>query len=587
MKSKIYLWLLSALFLVSCKKILEPVVDGTYPDEVTWSLPDKAEGVLINAYSNIPNTFDNYAGNNFLDAASDNAVSNNYNSAIYRVGSAGSLSALDNPIGNWGTAYYQIRNVNLFLENGLTSNVIYDLTSRSNDSLFKKRLKGEAYFLRAWWSFQLLQQFGGKANNGEALGYPILIRTLTDAEARNLDIERNTYEECAVQIMRDCDTAFSLLPFEYRGSDNITGVSGLGRADQKAAQALKARTAIYAASPAYQSNNIIKLNNMGNYDILNTSEYQRKWKRAVEISNTAVDIIGNFSSFRLADFSKATTPADFIWRRYHNARFMEVNHYPPYEFGNAITGPSQNLVDAFPALNGYPITDARSGYNAANPYANRDPRLSLNVYYNTAIFNGRQLEIFDGGLDSRAVFRDATRTGYYLKKWLSVKQDILNPQNLLNDYHYHAMLRKTELHLNLAEAMNEMYGPSGTSPENTRSASAILKSIRRGAGLIGGTSDAYVDEIAAKGKDEFRKLIQNERRLELAFENHRYFDMRRWLLSLNESIKGMQIVKNGTEYSYTIVEVEKRPLNNLSYYYLPLPYEETSKSKALINNLGW
>lgn len=586
MKTNICILIVSIWCLMSCKKALEPIVDSTFPDETTWTLPDKAQGVLINAYANIPNTFD-YFGNDFLDAATDNAVSNAFASGIYRLGSGASLSALDNPVGNWGTSFTQFRNINLFLDKGLTSKVTYDLTSAVNDSLFKRRLKGEALFLRAWWGFQILQQYGGKTSAGEALGYPILLKTLTDEEAREMDVARNTYEECALQIMRDCDSAYSMLPLQYSGADNINGVTGLGRADQRAAQALKARTAVYAASPAYQPDNIVKLNGMGSFTVVDAAAYQQKWERAENIIATAISVTGNFTSLKQPDFYAAATPADFIWRRYHNNRFMEKNNYPPYEFGTAITGPSQNLVDAFPASNGYPISDVRSNYNPQNPYVNRDPRLSLNVYFNASIFNGRPLQIYEGGLDSRTAFPDATRTGYYLKKWLSVKADFLNPQNPLNDFHYYVMLRKTEAYLNYAEALNEAYGPNTVPAGRTLSASTIIKNIRKSAGLIAASSDAYVNEVAGRGKEEFRKLIQNERRLELAFENHRYFDMRRWLLPLNEDVKGVSVMKDGTSYVYSTKVVEARPFNSLKYYYLPLPYYELSKSEALVNNLGW
>ncbi len=567
--------------------MLEPIIDSNYPDEVTWSLPDKAQGVLMNAYGNIPNRFDFYSGTNFLDAATDNAVTNNYSSGIFRVGSAGAISSLDNPVGDWSNAYTQFRNIHLFLENGLTPKVVYDLTSASNDSLYKRRLRGEAYFLRAWWGFQLLQQYGGKTGTGAALGYPIQLRTLTEEEAKRVDITRNSYEECAMQIMNDCDSAFVYLPSEYSGSDNITGATNIGRADKKVAITLKARVAVYAASPAYQPDDIVKLNTMGSFTITDDIKYQDKWIRAESVAVSAIAVTGNFSSLKLADFSNATTPAEFIWRRFHNARFMEEAHYSPYEFGNGITGPSQNLVDAFPALNGYPITDARSNYNSQNPYANRDPRLALNIYYNNAIIDGRPLETFDGGLDSRKFFYNATRTGYYVKKWLSVKPDMLNPTNPVNDFHYYVMLRKTELFLNLAEALNEAYGPTVKPAGRTFSASDIIKNIRKGAGLTATSSDAYVNEVAAKGKDDFRKLIQNERRLELAFENHRYFDMRRWLLPLDEVVKGINIIKDGSAFIYNVIDVEPRPLNNVKYYYMPLPYYEVSRSKTLVNNLGW
>src|SRR5690606_28449406 len=139
-------------------------------------------------------------------------------------------------------------------------------------------------------------------------------------------------------------------------------------------------------------------------------------------------------------------------------------------------------------------------------------------------------DIFERGRDSRSGNAQNTRTGYYLRKWLSVQPGLTDVENPGSDHHYHALLRKTELFLNLAEASNEAYGPMGMGPEQTLSAADIVKFIRDRAGI---TIHTYIDEMAAMGKDAFRKIIQNERRIELAFENHRYFDMRRWVLPLN------------------------------------------------------
>ncbi len=583
----IYTILALSISAIACKKVLEPKTDSTFGDESTWSLPNKAEGVLINAYANIPNRFDSYAGNNFLDAATDNAVSNNYGSGIFQLG-AGGLSPLDNPIGEWYAAYSQFRNINIFLEKGLTPQITYDLTSKANDVIYKQRLKGEAFYLRAYWGFRLLQQYGGKTASGTALGYPILLKILSDTEVQNLNIARNTYEECVTQILADCDTAFKYLPIQYGGQDLIVGDNQIGRADKRTCLALKSRTSLYAASPAYQPNTITQITGMGIFTVNDAGSYSAKWIKATSLAQDAINLIGNFTSLSKANFNSITTPTEFLWRRYGNNRFSEISQYPPLEYGDAITGPSQNLVEAFPARNGYPISDTRSGFDPNNPYANRDSRLDLNVYYNTSPISTRILETFVGGLDSKTRFANATRTGYYVRKWLTGKNNLLNPESPQNDFHYHVMFRKTEIYLNFAEAANEAYGPNAIPPGATKSASTVIKDIRKAAGLTAVTSDAYVTEIAAAGKDAFRRLIQNERRLELAFEGQRYFDMRRWLLPLTEAIKGVNIVKTATNtFQYSNITVEPRKFDNIKFYYLPLPYAETSKSPSLINNLGW
>jgi hypothetical protein len=575
--------LLSASLVVSCS--LEPEIENTFNDDFAFGLPENAEGFLMNAYGNLPNTtIDGYDGD-FLDAATDNAVSNNFEGNIYRIG-AGGLTANISPLGSWNAAYSQFANIHLFLDKGLGDNVKYDLVSLAGDELKKKNLKGEAYYLRAWWGFQLLQIYGGKTADGRSLGYPIVLRNFTTDEARNLEsVTRNTYEECVLQIISDLDVAIENLPLVYSGTNPTVGISQLGRADQKVAWALKSRVALYAASPAYQPDDITKITTMGQFVVVNPTGYNEKWRRAARFAQQASVIIGDFTSLRVADFNSNLTPDEFIWRRFYTNSNMENANYPIAEFGLARTGPSQNLVDSFYTVNGFPITDSRSLYNPSAPYLNRDPRLYLNVLFDGSPFNNRNLQIFEGGMDSRTIHARNTRTGYYVRKWLSLAPNLKNINTPSTDRHYNPFFRKTEIYLNMAEAANEAYGPTGLGDGVTRSAVTLIKSIRTKA-LI--TNNTYVDEVAARGKDAFRSLIQNERRLELAFENHRYFDLRRCLLPLNESVKGVTITKNlDNTLNYQIKEVESRNFTSIKYYYTPLPYNELAKSSKLVNNFGW
>lgn len=561
---------------------LDPQVENTFGNEATWSFPDYAEGVLLNAYAAIPGRFINY-NSNFLDVATDNAVTNDYGSNIYEVATSG-ITPSFNPVGNWNRAYDQFRNIHLFLENGLGDNVIYNLTDEAADQQYRERLEGEAHYLRAWWGFQLLQEFGGKTDSGIALGYPIVTENPTDSELQNpTDITRNTYEECVAQILSDIEAAISLLPFEYKGGSNVTGITGLGRADDQVAIALKSRVLLYAASPAYQDDDITKLLGMGSFSVVDRGEYRRKWIMAASAAQEALDLVGNVPGLKEGMFTNNNTPNEFIWRKYHNDRVMEDLNFPPLDYGKGYTSPSQNLVNSFPAKNGYPIGHPQANYDPENPYAQRDPRLELNVLYNGENFLGDPLETFIGGRDSKEKNYNATRTGYYVRKWLAL-ENLLEPENLGSQHHYYVLFRKTELLLNFAEASNEAYGPLGIGEGNSMSALDAMKMIRKKAGI---NNQDYVISIAASGQKEFRKLIQNERRIELAFENHRFFDMRRWLLPLNEDVNGVKITKTADDsFSFQEYKVEARPFNQLRDYYLPIPYDEQIKSD-LINNLGW
>tara|TARA_R110002049_G_scaffold993_1_gene7055 strand:- start:9046 stop:10749 length:1704 start_codon:yes stop_codon:yes gene_type:complete len=566
--------------IVSCS--LDPEVVNTFEDEATWSFPDYAEGVLLNAYANIPSSFSSY-NNNFLDVVTDNAVTNDFGSAIYEA-AIGGIRPNSNPIGVWNTAYDQFRNIHLFFENGLGDNVSYDIQNPSTDEAFKSRLRGEAFFLRAWWGFQLLQIYGGKTDTGIALGYPIVTRTVTEEELNDVEgVSRNTYADCVKQIIKDIDSALVHLPLQYNGSSPVTGNTNLGRADDQVALALKSRVMLYAASPAYQNDDITNITAMGSFSVADEIAYTNKWVLAAQAAEEALGLMGNVPGLDEGNFNSNNTPGEFVWRKYQNNNALERQNFPPLDYGDGDTSPSQNLVNAFPAANGYPIDDSRSNYDPQNPYNNRDPRFYLNIMYNGRDFLGDPLETFEGGKDTRSVNVNATRTGYYLRKWLAL-QDLLNIESPSSTHHYHALIRKTEILLNFAEAANEAWGPTTVGPGASQSALAAINKIRSNAGI---GNNAYATEVATMGKDEFRKLIQNERRLELAFENQRFFDLRRWVLPLDLDVKGIKIIKadNGT-LSYDDFNVEQRGFTEIKDYYLPLPYEEQVKSN-LVNNLGW
>ncbi len=245
-------------------------------------------------------------------------------------------------------------------------------------------------------------------------------------------------------------------------------------------------------------------------------------------------------------------------------------------------------------LTGYPATDVRSGVDLSDPdfdltqlYAVLDNRFALNVYYHSATFgdSGQPLDMSEGGKDSPSFSENATRTGYYLAKFVSKKSAMLNPIQTLNSVHYNPLLRKSEVLLNFAEAANEAWGNPTVKAEGCLySAYEILKTIRSQAGGI--NFDLYLDEMA-QSKDSFRKLIQNERRLEFTFENHRYFDMRRWVLPLNEEVEGVAVTRkeDGT-FSFKVQKVEQRKYE-VKNYFMPLPYAELEKNKNLMNNQGW
>ena len=581
--------------LCSCNDMWEEKTNNEWEPKYIWSVAEIAQGVLYNAYSAIPKRPDNY-GNNFLDAATDNALTSQYSSSVYKI-ATGKFSAVDNPLGIWSNCYQQFQYINSFLENGLTDATRYDRVDAEKDATYKVRLKGEAHFLRAFWGFRLLQQYGGKTEDGRALGYPLAIHFITEEEAANVNsFERDTYQKCAEQIMADCDVAMECLPTVYSGSDPVFGDTEIGRATKLAAAALKSRTALYAASPAYQSDALTKISEMGKFTVINATAYADNWATAAMIADEALkmDGFGDFYGLKAADLADAgnATPGEFLLRTYHNTKELETRHFAPYYLGKAGTVPSQNLVDAFPMKNtGYPISSdiAKSGYDDKHPFDGRDNRFYLNIYYHGVQYGnaGLPVDVVYGGKDSQSYDFQSSRTGYYLAKFLSKNESMLDPITSSNAQHYYPILRKGEVFLNYAEAANEAWGPKGKDPDGICKYTAydVIKIIRKTSGGI--TDTKYMDEMAAD-KASFRQLIQNERRLELAFENQRYYDIRRWLLPLNEPVRGVVVTKGEQDVlSFEYKEVEARKFDNIRYYYSPLPYDECVKNPNFANNLGW
>lgn len=594
MKKILYFVSILSVIAVSagCADRWDEKANNQWGEDYVWTISDMAMGVLNKAYSAMPSTPDSY-GSNFLDAATDNALTNVYTSDVYKL-TSGNWSATSNPLSNWSSCYTQFQYINTFLEKGLSENIIYDKENETQDAAYKKRLYGEAHFLRAYYGFQLLQQYGGKTDDGQALGYPIAVHFITEEDASDFEsIKRNTYEECVNQILDDCNVAIENLPSSYSGADIVLGSSNIGLPTALAAAALKSRVTLYAASPAYQTDQITVITDMGQFKVVDEAAYLSGWERAALTANETISMNGfgtEFYGIQPTDLADAdnTTPTEFLLRKFFNSRALEGRHFPPYYLGKANTTPSQNLVDAFPMANGYPINDPASGYDPSDPYKNRDNRFYLNIYHHGAKYGntGMTVNVMEGGKDSYTYNSNASVSGYYLAKFISKNELMLDPMATSNSQHYYPLIRKAEVFLNFAEASNEAWGPRGKGEGCTYSAYDVIRMIRKESGGI--VSTEYIDKVADEGKDAFRALIQNERRLELAFENHRWYDLRRCLLSLNEPARGVKVsLKNGELEYDTSVVVAERKFNDIRYYYSPMPYDECVKNPAIINNKGW
>lgn len=566
-----------------------------------------AYGLQMYGYGSLP-----YQTTTTTDIATDDAVTN-VTSSSYLNMATGSWASDNNPMSQWDNCKHGIQYLNKFLS--IVENVKWAPSAVSKQRMFIDRLKGEAFGLRALLYYYLLQAHGGYADDGQLYGVPLL--TVAEDGSSDFNQPRALFSDCVKQCFADCDSASALLPPDYQdindnseipakyqalgaektGYNLVFGTRSRGLLSGKIAEAIKAQIALMAASPAFREQSgvtsseaaticakvLTRINGLEGFDKSGNTWYKNKTKLSPEASEMA----------------------EMLWREdRHNNNDQERANFPPTLYGSGQVNPSQNLVDAFPMNNGRPITDPKSGYDPQNPYANRDPRLANNVIYHGMTF---KKAIISTGIDipnEESKFEDnlnnvekSTRTGYYLLKLL--REDVsVNPSSSLTQYHIYPRIRYTEIFLAYAEAANDAWGPQSDPTGVGFTAYDVIKAIRERAGLgkdeFGRelpNGDEYLEECK-NDQTKMTSLIRNERRLELCFENKRFWDLRRWLMPLNEGVKGMKVERIDPEredspLKYTIIDVEDRNYDNSYQCYGPIPKGEILKWSNLQQNKGW
>ena len=595
-------YFIGLLAFCSCEDMFEPADENNRQEDAMYEESKYAHGLLIYGYDRLP-----YVTTTQTDIATDDAVTNMAND--YWTMTTGTWASDKNPMSVWDNCKDGIQYVNLFLSK--VDKVKWAPSSASKQQMFIDRLKGEAFGLRAVLYYYLLQAHGGYADDGVLYGVPLL--TQPEDGSSDFNQPRATFADCVKQCFADCDSAMALLPADYEDIDNNEAIPAKYKAlganysnynlvfgnkarnllSGKIAEAIKAQVALLAASPAFReqsgvtsadaaslcANALKRIGGLDGFDKTGSIWYKNKTK---------------------LDPSASEMP-EILWRedRHKNAD-QERDNYPPTLYGSGRVNPSQNLVDAFPMRNGLPITDPNSGYDAKNPYVNRDPRLDDDVIYNgttykkTLIITGTYPNDKNESFDNLNNISSSTRTGYYLKKLL---RDDVSPlsSSLIEQQHIYPRIRYTEIFLAYAEAANDAWGPKADPLGVGFTAYDVIKAIRERAGLATdeyglplANGDVYLEECA-NDQTKMTNLIRNERRIELCFENKRFWDLRRWLLPLNETVKGVKIDRNEetSELSYTIFDVEERVFDNSYQCYGPIPKGELLKWSNLQQNKGW
>jgi hypothetical protein len=450
----------------------------------------------------------------------------------------------------WPRSYRSIRECNVAL-NGLAN------INMSEER--KTRLKGELQFIRAFRYHDLIRNYGGVVLMGDKA------LALTDNLQDESLFKRATLKESIDYTVAQLDEAAANLP-----ADN-SGNWAPGRATKGAALALKARLLLYAASPLY---------NTGTWAAAATAA-----QAVIGLNKYSLFQGGYGNMFLSADHQEVIFAR--LYTKNANHVHMEIANGPNGYGGWGGNLPLQNLVDDYQMSNGKPITDPTSGYSTANPYVNRDPRFYATVLYNGASYRGSTVETFTpGGKDSKdgPDNWNTSKTGYYLKKFMNDAYPLQNPWGNAG-FQPWIYIRYAEVLLNYAEAANEAYGPDAVPAGATYSARAALNLVRA-------RSSVNMPPIpAGTTQAQFREAVRYERRVELAFEEHRFYDVRRWKIAEvteNKPALGITITRSGNNFTYTSkIALDGRRFET-KHYWLPIPRAEIlASSNRLTQNADY
>ncbi|RPD41101.1 RagB/SusD family nutrient uptake outer membrane protein [Chitinophaga barathri] len=546
MKGKIIIYTLALGAAItagySCSSVLDKKDLGAITDQTVWTDPQLMTAYVNNIYTDVPNWNADLSG--WADESHERTAVNN-----------GTMSADNNPLWYW--PYANIRKINSFLENTADNPAL--------GAALKARLTGEVKFIRAFQYFEMVKRFGG---------VPIVTtaQTLED----DLNVPRNKTSECIAFIIKDLDEAAAVLPKDYSGSAANPGTYGQadkGRATKGAAMALKGRVLLYYASPQFNPGNLAD-----------------RWEQAYQANKAAADTlakygIGLYEDYRNLFLDEMNKEVVFAIR--FNAPGRTQNRdacVRPISVSLNCTGknkPTQELVDAYPLANG---KDPDAATPKQQLWANRDARFRGTIVYNGDQFFSRpQWTYKNSGIDAFGA-SNGTATGYYSRKGINENLTASEATASGTDF---IEMRYAEVLMNLAEAANET--------GRTAEAYDVLKLLRQRAKIEAGADGLYGLD-AAMGVPAMRTRLQKERFVEFAFEQKRFWDLRRWRMlhtQLNgkrrHGLAGTKTNDAPLTFTYEIVDVDLAGdiVFNQNIYFAPMNRTEIRNNPKLLQTLGW
>lgn len=565
MKKKILLFMLPCLtVLASCEDYLDRDVETALNENIAFSSYENAISVAYSVYGDLPQGLSEIGGSAMMAAATDEAEFTIQTNSVQKF-NTGSWLPTDMPDNPFNRYYASIRKVYNFLDHADDINYDDVRDNPSQPGVYETRLedvrqlKHELLLLRAFYMFELVKRYGGIPIVKEKLNIDVDYSTL----------KRNTLEECVNEIIYWCDETAKVLPVQQPDAE-------LGRLTKVAAKALKSQVLLFCASELW--NNPSWAGGYAHPELISlpASDRNARWKAAADAAKEVIELA---TGYDLDTYSKlfGTTAYQskeiiFCRREDKSNAFEKVNLPISYDLVTGGNCPSQNLVDAFQVKEGSKAVDFdwSNPAHASNPYANRDSRLKTFVLVNNEWFKERNVEIWAGGRDGAGV-RNATPTGYYIKKFVYPYSNLTTNASSVHTWIY---IRLAEIYLNYIEALNE-YKPGDSDIKK------YYDMIRKRAGM---------PELPANlSPDEVRKLIRQERFVELCFEGKRWFDLRRWMdeETLKQPLRKVDIAKKESGgFTYVPGKLEDRVFEKKMYFY-PIPQTELNKMPDWKQNPLW
>lgn len=484
--------------------------------------------------------------------------------------------------GYWDHGWLGIRKANMAIAN---IDMLVEPYGSASLEEQKNLILGQSYFFRGYFHFEIMRAWGG---------VPYIDKALSADE--ELNYPRLSYAETAEMAALDFEMAAELLPDDWDNTTTGTYTSGNndGRLTKGAAYAYLGKNLLYSASP------LMNGSSTGSYEY-NTDLCKRAavaFAKVIELANQGVYALVDFSEFSNNFYktdSSAPWTTETIFKNpvYGNSQWNIGQEKLLYCGGwTSYASPTHNYVLNFGMANGLPISVngvgniADSGYDESDPWVDRDPRF----YYNIVI-DGEQIventsaarqyaEFFTGGSD-RVPY--STVTGYGQKKFHHLRRNGYDDGSLSSFYMQCPQMRLADVYLMYAEAVNEAYGATTVPSDITNglTAEAAINIVRARAGV------PAVDSRFTGDKSIFREIIRQERAVEMAFEGHRWYDLRRWYLAHTDEYKKLYSLDFDQEHTYFTPSVYQTKTFEVKHYWIPFQVDQVNIYEGFYQNPGW